>query len=106
MGILIAGGDHIVLRENRVRENQPGGEPSHHQWRPAGRGDRGRLHGQRLRLPGILRRVAAHNIIVKNTVLDNQPFDLVYDGLGTGNHFVSNTCDTSHSRPAVPREGI
>src|SRR5205823_1201096 len=28
VGILIAGGDHIVLRENRVRENKPGGDPS------------------------------------------------------------------------------
>jgi hypothetical protein len=38
---------------------------------------------------------AAHNSIVDNTVRDNRPFDLVYDGLGTGNHFVNNACATS-----------
>jgi hypothetical protein len=32
---------------------------------------------------------------VANTVLDNQPFDLGYDGLGPGNRFVSNRCRTS-----------
>jgi hypothetical protein len=28
-------------------------------------------------------------------VLHNRPFDLVYDGLGTGNHFLFNRCETS-----------
>jgi hypothetical protein len=39
--------------------------------------------------------VAAHNIIWNNNVRRNRPFDLVYDGLGTGNRFVSNNCETS-----------
>jgi hypothetical protein len=45
--------------------------------------------------PPIAGSAAAHNSIVDNTVRDNQPFDLVYDGLGTGNHFVDNACATS-----------
>jgi hypothetical protein len=39
--------------------------------------------------------VAEHNTIANNAVLGNQPLDLVNDGLGTGNHFVSNRCETS-----------
>ena len=45
--------------------------------------------------PGYYGSVSAHNIVVKNLILDNQPFDLVDDGQGTGNHFVSNRCETS-----------
>jgi hypothetical protein len=45
--------------------------------------------------PGFQGSDAAHNSIVDNTVRDNQPFDLVYDGLGTGNKFVDNDCKTS-----------
>jgi hypothetical protein len=45
--------------------------------------------------PGYYGSVSEHNMILNNVVLDNQPFDLAYDGLGAGNHFVSNTCETS-----------
>ena len=45
--------------------------------------------------PGFQGSDAAHNTIVGNTVRDNQPSDLVYDGLGTGNHFRYNECNTS-----------
>ena len=48
--------------------------------------------------PGFFGGVAEHNIIEKNLVLDNQPFDLVDDGLGTGNHFIANRCETSLPR--------
>jgi hypothetical protein len=84
-----------VLRANRVLSNHPGGEP-------------GLINGVLLAggivvvstanvsvFPGFYGGVAEHNIIANNAVLDNQPFDLVYDGLGTGNHFVSNRCETS-----------
>ena len=34
-------------------------------------------------------------LIVNNLLFDNQPFDLVSDGVGMGNHFVANRCETS-----------
>ena len=34
-------------------------------------------------------------ILGGDTLAANQPFDLVYDGLGTGNQFVGNACTTS-----------
>jgi hypothetical protein len=96
-GILIAGGDHIVLRDNRVLENQPGGEPDIIDGVPLAGGivvvstaNISVFQGS-----GYYGSVAAHNTIVNNLVLGNQPFDLVYDRQGTGNRFVSNTCETS-----------
>ncbi len=95
VGILIGGGDHIVLRANRVLKNHPGGEP-------------GVIGNVQLAggivvvstadvsvFQGFYGGVAEHNIIKQNVVLDNQPFDLVDDGLGTGNHFIANRCQTS-----------
>ena len=82
LGVLIAGGDHIVLRDNTVPANQPSGDPTI-------------IDGVSV-FPGYYGSDAAHNIILNNAVLDNQPFDLAYDGLGTGNHFLSNTCGTSY----------
>jgi hypothetical protein len=94
-GILIGGGDHIVLRENRVLTNRPGGEP-------------GLVHGVPLAggivvistadvavFPGFYGSEAEHNTIFNNTVLGNQPFDLVNDRAGSGNRFVSNACEKS-----------
>jgi hypothetical protein len=52
--------------------------------------------------PGYFGSAAAHNIILNNTVLENQPFDLAYDGEGTGNRFLSNTCDTSYPAGLCP----
>ena len=95
LGILIAGGEHLVLRDNTVRANQPSGPPTI-------------LNGVALAggivvvstatvsvFPGYYGSDAAHNRIVDNAVHGNQPFDLVYDGLGTSNHFVDNACATS-----------
>jgi Right handed beta helix region len=95
VGILIAGGDHIVLRENRVRKNQPGGDVSLINHVPLAGGIVVVSTASVSVFPGFYGSDASHNIILKNTVLDNQPFDLVYDGLGSGNRFVFNTCDTS-----------
>ena len=95
MGILIAGGDHIVLRENRVRANQPSGDPTIINGVALAGGIVVVSTANVSVFPGYYGSVAAHNIILNNLVLDNQPFDLVYDGLGTGNHFISNRCDTS-----------
>jgi hypothetical protein len=95
VGILIAGGDHIVLRENRVRTNQPGGDVSQINHVPLAGGIVVVSTADLSLFPGFYGGVAAHNLILKNTVLDNQPYDLVYDGLGTGNHFLFNRCETS-----------
>lgn len=46
--------------------------------------------------PGYYGSDAAHNLILNNTVLDNQPLDLAYDGLGTGNQFFFNRCSTPY----------
>jgi parallel beta-helix repeat protein len=95
LGILIAGGRHIVLRDNTVRRNQPSGPPT-------------TLNGVALAggivvvstanvsvFPGFQGSAATLNTIVDNTVRNNQPFDLASDGLGTGNRFLSNECRTS-----------
>jgi nitrous oxidase accessory protein NosD len=95
VGILIGGGDHIVLRANRVLTNHPGGEPSLINGVPLAGGIVVVSTANVSVFPGFYGSVAEHNLIVHNAVLGNQPFDLVYDGLGTGNHFVSNRCETS-----------
>ena len=95
VGILIGGADHIVLRENRVLTNHPGGEPSLINDVPLAGGIVVVSTANVSLFPGFYGDVAEHNIVVNNVVLDNQPFDLVYDGLGSGNRFVFNRCDTS-----------
>ncbi len=44
---------------------------------------------------GVLGSDAAGNTIVDNTTKNNLPFDLAYDGLGTGDLFGHNQCNTS-----------
>ena len=95
VGILIGGGDHIVLRANRVLTNHPGGEPSLINNVPLAGGIVVVSTANVSVFPGFYGGVAEHNIIANNVVLDNQPFDLVNDGLATGNHFISNRCETS-----------
>ena len=95
VGILIGGGDHIVLRSNRVLTNHAGGEPSLINGVPLAGGIVVVSTANVSVFPGFYGGVAQHNTIANNTVLDNNPFDLVYDGLGMGNHFVSNRCGTS-----------
>jgi hypothetical protein len=98
VGILIGGGDHIVLRANRVLRNHPGGEPSLINGVPLAGGIVVVSTADVSVFPGFYGGVAEHNIIEKNLVLDNRPFDLVDDGLGTGNHFIANRCETSLPR--------
>jgi hypothetical protein len=95
LGVLIAGGTQIVLRENTVRANQPSGAPAIIDGVALAGGIVVVSTARVSVFPGYYGSVAAHNIILNNAILDNQPFDLVYDGLGTGNLFVSNTCRTS-----------
>jgi nitrous oxidase accessory protein NosD len=96
LGILIAGGDHIVVRENRVRENQPLGDTSIIDGVPLFSGGIVVVSTADISaFPGHYGSDASHNLILKNTVRDNRPYDLVYDGRGRGNHFVFNSCETS-----------
>jgi parallel beta-helix repeat protein len=96
VGILIAGGQHIMLQGNTVRDNQPSGSPT-------------TLNG--VSVGGIVVAStahvsvfgkpyygsdAAHNTVADNMVMGNQPSDLVYDRLGTSNRFDHNTCATSN----------
>jgi hypothetical protein len=95
LGVLIAGGDHIVVRENTVRANQPGGAPTIIDGVALAGGIVVVSMAGVSVFPGYFGSAAADNTVLNNVVLDNQPFDLAYDGLGTGNHFVNNTCGTS-----------
>jgi hypothetical protein len=96
VGILIAGGQHIVLQNNQVHANRPSGSST-------------TLNG--VSVGGIVVASTAQvtvfgkpyygsdsadNSIVNNTVTGNQPFDLVNDGLGTSNRFQQNVCNTSN----------
>ena len=96
LGVLIAGGKHIVLRDNTVRANQLSGPPI-------------TLNGVALSggivvvstanvsvFPGFQGSDAAGNTTMDNTVTGNQPFDLVYDRLSKGNRFLHNECSTSN----------
>jgi len=96
LGVLIAGGDHIVLRDNTVIANQPSGAPTIIDGVALAGGIVVVSTASVSVFPGYYGSAAAHNNILNNGVLGNQPFDLAYDGLGTGNHFLPNTCGTSY----------
>lgn len=95
MGILIAGGQNIVLQHNIVHTNQPSGPATTLNGVPVG----GIVIASTAQVSVFGKPYygsdSGDNTIVDNTVTDNLPFDLVYDGLGTGNHFVHNECATS-----------
>jgi hypothetical protein len=95
VGILIGGADHNMVRANRVLSNHPGGEPSLVNGVPLAGGIVVVSTADISVFPGFYGGVAEKNIIVNNAVRDNQPFDLVNDGQGTGNRFLSNRCETS-----------
>jgi hypothetical protein len=95
VGILIGGGDHLLLWENRVLANRPGGDFSLINGVPLAGGIVVVSTANVSVFDGFFGGVAQHNTVLNNTVLDNRPFDLVYDGLGSGNRFVSNTCGKS-----------
>ena len=84
LGIVLAGTHDVRVDENRVRGNKPTG-PS-----PLGSGgiavistkDSGGAD-------------PVNNAVIDNTALDNTPYDLLYDGKGSGNRFEDNRCHTS-----------
>ncbi len=95
LGVLIAGADHIVLQENMVHANQPSGDPTIIDGVALAGGIVVVSTANVSVFPGYYGSVEAQNNVVNNVVLDNQLFDLAYDGQGAGNHFISNTCRTT-----------
>jgi uncharacterized membrane protein (UPF0182 family) len=87
-----------------VLSNHPGGEPSLIKDVPLAGGIVVVSTANVSVFSGFYGDVAEHYIIVNNAVLDNHPFDLGYDGLGSGNRFIFNTCDTSTPARLCRRE--
>jgi parallel beta-helix repeat protein len=95
VGVLIGGADHIVLRNNTVLANQPNGEATIVNGVALAGGIVVISTADISVFQGFFGSDASHNLILRNAALDNQPFDLTYDGLGAGNHFIFNRCGTS-----------
>jgi hypothetical protein len=95
LGMLIFGGEHIVLRHNTVSANQPMGIPTTIDGVALAGGIVVVSSATVSVFEGYSGSDARHNLILDNTAHDNQPFDLAYDGLGAGNVFRLNSCETS-----------
>jgi len=94
VGVLLAGGRHIVIRDNSVRDNHPTGpiDPK----RVGFAGGIVLVSSEQLSpFPGLTGSKPFDNTIADNSLRGNQPFDLAYDKSGSGNRFVSNECRTS-----------
>jgi len=102
LGILMGGTEHILLQDNTVSANQPSGDLTILNGIPLAGGIVVVSTADVSVFPGFYGSDAAHNLILNNTALDDQPFDLAYDGLGTGNQFLSNTCSTSDPSGLCP----
>jgi parallel beta-helix repeat protein len=86
-GIVILGGQHIILQHNEVRSNRPAAGP------PTS------LTGGIvvMTIPSHARTAPTDDLILQNVVCDNLPANLVYDGTGTGVRFLANGCIVSSS---------
>ena len=83
-GIAIVGGRHIVVRANTVWANRPS---------KAGAAFPGGIVVASAKALGGA--VESNNVVRNNQAYRNKPADIVWDGNGTGNQFVANTCGTS-----------
>jgi parallel beta-helix repeat protein len=95
LGMLILGGEHILLRHNTVSANRPIGIPTIIDGVALAGGIAVVSSATVSVFPGYIGSDARHNLILDNTVQGNQPFDLAYDGLGADNLFLLNSCGTS-----------
>jgi parallel beta-helix repeat protein len=95
VGVLIAGGSHIALADNTVRDNQPSGPTSSVNDVPFAGGIVLVSAAKISLFPGLFGSVESDNAILGNAVLGNSPLDIAYDGQGHGNRFVANECRTS-----------
>jgi len=84
LGIALAGTHDVRVEDNRVLRNQPTGAS------PLGSGGIAVVSTK-----GMGGADPVNNTVTDNTALDNQPFDILYDGSGSGNRFVDNRCQTS-----------
>jgi nitrous oxidase accessory protein NosD len=84
LGIVLAGTHDVRVEDNRVLRNRPTG-PS-----PLGSGGIAVVSTKSMGGAD-----PVNNAVVDNTVRDNQPFDILYDGTGSGNRFEDNRCQTS-----------
>lgn len=82
IGIALAGAQNVVVRQNNVWGNKPGGEAD--------------FAGGVLVLTDPFSHAVPSDILVaRNRALDNQPADLVWDETGTRIRFKDNHCATS-----------
>jgi parallel beta-helix repeat protein len=81
-GIVILGGQHIVLERNVVRSNQraPGASTSFSGGVVI------------MTIPDVVPTAPIDDVVVANTIRNNLPADVVYDETGSGVRFVANDC--------------
>jgi hypothetical protein len=95
VGIAMLGTANVVVRDNLITGNI--GQPDPQTQQPAQFSGAGLIL-----LDGALAGGAAltRNRIIHNTITGNAPLDVLYDGSGTGNVFVANTC-TAATAPGI-----
>jgi nitrous oxidase accessory protein NosD len=82
IGLLLSGSDHVRVVHNWITGNHPKGPTP--------------ISGGVVVITSIAAPVApVDNLVKHNVILHNAPFDVIYDGTGSGNHFVDNWCATS-----------
>jgi parallel beta helix pectate lyase-like protein len=84
IGILLLGADETLVKQNRVFGNEPSG--------PSPLGSGGILLVSGVPAGG---GTPTDNRMVNNTARGNTPFDIFWDGSGSGNLFRNNHCDLS-----------
>jgi hypothetical protein len=102
LGILILGGDHVVVSHNTVRANRPSGDSTIVDGVPLAGGIAVVSSASLQIFPGYSGSDATSNTVEDNVVLGNQPDDLVYDGAGSNNRFLANVCGTSNPSGLCP----
>lgn len=82
IGVLLAGTNNVHVVDNVVVNNHPSG---------ATQGSGGVIITTSFAAPT----APTDNAVRRNVVRRNDPYDIIYDGTGSGNHFTDNTCDSS-----------
>ena len=85
IGIALAGADQVLVEHNQVRGNQPSGDSL----------VSGGIVVFSTADPSIGGDDPNDNRIVGNSLHNNEPFDILWDGTGVGNLFDGNHCGTS-----------
>jgi parallel beta-helix repeat protein len=85
IGIALAGADHVLVKHNQVRGNKPTGDSL----------ISGGIVVFSTADPSIGGDDPNDNRIVGNSLHNNDPFDILWDGTGVGNLFKGNSCNTS-----------